>query len=242
MEISLIFCLVVVLILAACIYILLRSYEKLKKLYEDLQESYTNVEKLNSELRAQRHDYLNHLQVVYGLMELEEYEDLHSYLEPMFKDMLKTGKALKTSKPAINALLKAKMDEAESKGIDLYVEVKSDLKELSVADWELCKVLANLIDNAITAMQGQQGEKGIRVDITEDKDRYLFAVADNGPGIPEQLQETVFKQGFSTKSEEGHGMGLYIVANVIKNYRGTIELKSEEETVFTFCFPKTERR
>lgn len=39
------------------------------------------------------------------MMELEEYEDLHHYLEPVYKDMLKTGKALKTSKPAINALL-----------------------------------------------------------------------------------------------------------------------------------------
>lgn len=242
MEISLIFCLVVVLILAACIYALLRSYEKLKKLYEALQESYSNVESLNSELRAQRHDYLNHLQVVYGLMELEEYEDLKKYLEPVFKDMLKTGKALKTSKPAINALLKAKMDEAEGREIDLYVEVKSDLKNLAVEDWELCKVLANLIDNAITALQEKQGEKWIRVDVTEDKSGYLFTITDNGPGIEEHLLEKVFQQGFSTKKEEGHGMGLYIVANVIKAYKGTIELKSEQETVFTIRFPKDERR
>ena len=242
MEISLIFCLVVVLILAACIGVLLRAYEKLKQHYESLKESYTNVEKLNSELRSQRHDYLNHLQVVYGLMELQEYEDLQKYLEPVFKDMLKTGKALKTSKPAINALLKAKMDEAEGKGIDLYVEVKSDLKELAVEDWELCKVLANLIDNAMTALQEQPGEKKIRVDVIEDKENYIFSVADNGPGIPAHLQETVFKQGYSTKSEEGHGMGLFIVANVIKAYKGSIELKSEEETTFTFRFPKEERR
>lgn len=242
MKISLIFCLVVVLIMAACIGILLRSYEKLKQLYESLKESYTNVERLNSELRSQRHDYLNHLQVVYGLMELQEYEDLQKYLEPVFKNMMKTGKALKTSKPAINALLKAKMDEAEGKGIDLYVEVKSDLKELVVEDWELCKVLANLIDNAMTALEEQPGEKKLRVDVIEDKENYIFSVSDNGPGIPTHLQETVFKQGYSTKSEEGHGMGLFIVANVIKAYKGSIELKSEEETIFTFRFPKEERR
>ena len=242
MEISLIFCLVVVLILATCIYALLRSYEKLKKHYEYLRESHTNLERLNSELRAQRHDYLNHLQVVYGLMELEEYDDLQSYLEPVFKDMLKTGKALKTSKPAINALLRAKMDEAEAKGIDLYVEVKSALSNLTVEDWELCRVLANLIDNAMTALNGQQGERNIRIDVTEDNDFYQFIVADNGPGIPKTIQENVFKQGFSTKNEEGHGMGLHIVASIIKNYKGSIELKSEDETVFMFRFPKDERR
>lgn len=93
--------------------ILLYFYSKLNQQYQILRENYVRIEGLNTELRAQRHDYLNHLQVVYGLMELEEYEELKRYLTPVFKDMLKTGKALKTSKPAINALLKAKMDEAE---------------------------------------------------------------------------------------------------------------------------------
>lgn len=241
MEVNLIFCLVVVLILAVCVGVLLHSYEQLKNLYEALKESYANIERLNSELRVQRHDYLNHLQVVYGLIELKEYEELQWYLEPVYKNMLKTGKALKTSKPAINALLKAKMDEAESKGIDLYVEVKSDLSKLEVPDWELCKVLANLIDNAMTALQGLHGEKNIRVDIMENREWYSFSVADNGPGIPSYLQETVFRQGYTTKSEEGHGMGLYIAKNVLKAYRGSIDLKTGEETCFTFRLPKEGR-
>ena len=110
MTISLVFCLVVAVVLLICIMILLKQFLQLKKHYEDLMESFRNLEQLNSTLRAQRHDYLNHLQVVYGMMELEEYEELQQYLEPVYKDMMKTGKALRTSKPAINALLKAKMD------------------------------------------------------------------------------------------------------------------------------------
>ena len=39
----------------------------------DLEDSIHNLERLNAKLRAQRHDYLNHFQVIYGLMELEEY-------------------------------------------------------------------------------------------------------------------------------------------------------------------------
>ena len=68
----LIFCLLVVIVLVVCILIILGAYDKLRKHYQDLQESYHDLEKLNSELRAQRHDYLNHLQVVYGLLELKE--------------------------------------------------------------------------------------------------------------------------------------------------------------------------
>lgn len=272
MKISLIFCLLAVIILVGCIIVLFSIYVKLKRAYDSLKESYQNLEKLNSELRAGRHDYLNHLQVVYGLMELEEYEELHRYLAPVFKDMMKTGKALKTSKPAINALLKAKMDEAESRGIDFYVEVKTDLRALPVEDWELCKVFSNLIDNAMTALSevgagdeepalreagpermglaaGESAEvseagreKYIRVELTEDREQYLFSVSNNGPRIPEQLQEEIFRQGFSTKKEEGHGMGLFIVMNVIRTYKGSLDLTSEEETTFTFRFSKEERR
>ena len=243
MTISLIFCFTAVVLLAICIAVLLWSYRRLKDSYDNLQTSLGNLEKLNSELRAQRHDYLNHLQVVYGLMELEEYSELQRYLQPVYKDMLKTGKALKTSKPAINALLKAKMDEAESKGIDFYIEVKSDLKDLQVEDWELCKVLSNVLDNAMTALEGLNGEKKIELDITEDKEKYCFSVSNNGPKIPEHMQEAIFSQGITSKKGEGHGMGLYIVMNVLKEYHGTMELTSDEyATEFAFSFPKKERR
>lgn len=239
MNINLIFCLIVAAVLGLCIGVMLKFLHRLKVSYEALEESYKNLEQLNSTLRAQRHDYLNHLQVVYGMMELEEYEELHQYLEPVYKDMMKTGKALKTSKPAINALLKAKMGEAESKGIDVYVEVKSDLKELSVADWEVCKVLSNLIDNGMTALDSITGEKQIRIDITETKEAYIFSVANNGPMIPKVEQEHIFKQGFTTKSGEGHGMGLYIVTKVLKENKGSISLNSsEDETTFIVEFKK----
>lgn len=243
MKISLMFGFLAVAVLALCIILLIIYVWKMKLHYQTLRESYENLEELNSNLRAQRHDYLNHLQVVYGLMEMEEYEELRRYLQPVYKDMLKTGKALRTSKPAINALLKAKMDEAENKGIDVYIEVKSNLTNLHVEDWELCKVLSNLLDNAMTALSEKEGEKKIELDISEDLENYRFSISNNGPKIQEELQEHIFKQGITTKKGEGHGMGLYIVSNVLKTYKGTIELRSDEnETIFLFSIPKEERR
>ena len=63
---------------------------RLRHQYDALVSSYRDLERLNSDLRAQRHDYLNHLQVVYGLMELEEYDELKTYLAPIYKGMMKT--------------------------------------------------------------------------------------------------------------------------------------------------------
>lgn len=243
MTVSIQFLLLTVLALVGCVIVFVTIYTRLRHQYDALVSSYRDLERLNSDLRAQRHDYLNHLQVVYGLMELEEYDELKNYLAPIYKGMMKTGKALKTKNPAVNALLRAKMEEAESKGIDFYVEVTSDLSGLKAEPWELCKVLANLMDNAITALEAIPSEKKLRVDIGEDRDSYRFSVANNGPAIPEELQESIFREGFTTKKESGHGMGLSIVTQVLKTYKGTISLSStEEETVFRIRIPKSNQK
>ena len=105
--------------------------------------------------------------------------------------------------------------------------------------WELCKVLSNLIDNGITALQEKQGERKMTLDISEDRDFYFFSVSNNGPAIPEERKEAIFRQGFTTKREEGHGMGLYIVSGILKMNDGTIRVDSnEQETVFTVKFAK----
>lgn len=62
----------------------------------NLQENFKNLEHLNLKLRAQRHEYLNEMQVVYGLLELEEYEEAYRYLHPLYEDIARIGKALRT--------------------------------------------------------------------------------------------------------------------------------------------------
>ena len=228
------------LILAGCLVILLRSYMRLTSRNKALRESVENLGALNDRLRMDRHDYLNHLQIVYGLMELEEYDEMNEYLRKVYKELLKTGKAIKTSKPAINALMAAKMAECEEKGIEFLVEVKSDLKDIGIEDWELCKVLSNLVDNAVRAVgESDSEEKAVRVNITETAENYVFEVEDNGPKIPDEIKEFIFRKGFTTKKGEGHGMGLAIVSRIVSDNKGVIELATDESrTVFTVQFEK----
>ncbi len=204
-----------------------------------LIESISNLGALNTKLRSQRHEYLNQLQVVYGLMELEEYEEAKKYLEPFCKDIMKVSKALKTAQPAVNALLQAKIEMAEQRNVDLYIEVKSDLKQIPIEPWELCKVLGNIIDNGITALQKKEENRNLHIEIDEDSHQYLFSIYNNGPQIPKEQISTIFKEGFTTKKEEGHGIGLYIVANIIQTVGGSIQVHSKaHQTTFEVSIPK----
>lgn len=205
----------------------------------NLEESMKNLEELNTKLRSQRHDYLNHIQVIYGLLELEEYEEAKKYMAPVFKDIMKLSKALKTKQPAVNALLQAKMESAEKESIDFYLEIRSDLKSISIEPWDLCKILANLIDNGITALSEKEKERQLHVEIWEDKEKYYFCIYNNGPVIPKEHMENIFKQGFTTKKEEGHGMGLAIINRILKENNGNIIVFSKEDkTSFQVEIPK----
>lgn len=233
-------CVILVVVLLVCILLLMRSWLRLMAANDTLRETIDNLSRFNDRLRSDRHDYLNHLQVVYGLMELGEYDEMEAYFRNVYKELLKTGKAIKTSKPAINALLAAKSSEAESKGIGFVIEVKSDLSRLGMEDWELCKVLANLIDNALRALgDSDQAEKQLTVNITETRESYVFEVGNNGPAIPEEMRESIFRRGFTTKKGEGHGQGLAIVSDILAANRGTVSFSSDEkETVFKVVFEK----
>ena len=204
-----------------------------------IMETIHNLEELNSRLRSQRHDYINQLQVIYGLLELESYEEAYEYLKPIFKDMMKVGKALRTKIPAVNALLMAKIQMAEARNVDLYIEVKSNLEGIGIEGWELCKILSNIIDNALQAVEMNTGSKKVIVDINEDTEQYQICISNNGPQITEEEMKKIFKAGYSTKKDEGHGFGLSIVEEIMRVNHAVIQVKSsEEETTFELNFEK----
>ena len=73
-----------------------------------LEDAYRQLEDLNATLRRQRHDFTNHLQVVFSLMELGDDAEAMRYVESVYADIRRAGSALKTAIPAVNALIAAK--------------------------------------------------------------------------------------------------------------------------------------
>lgn len=209
--------------------------------YQDrtYQESMEDLEQMNLKMREQRHDYMNQIQIVYGLLELGEYKEARNYLRPVFQDIKKMNNALRTSKPAVNALLQAKIDAAQQQGISVYLEVTTQLVGLPLEPWEFCKILANLIDNAVTAVSGLEEEKKLWLRLDESKESFRFLIRNNGPAIPKEQQKLIFHQGYTTKKGENHGMGLTIVSRVLKECGGHISFVSDENgTVFSVDIQK----
>ena len=90
---------------------------------------------------------------------------------------------------------------------------------------ELNQVWANLIENAIDAMQGE-GELRVR---TFCEDHYVVVeIGDSGPGIPPEIKPYIFDPFFTTKGVgEGTGLGLNTVQTIVRKFGGNIHVSSK---------------
>lgn len=207
------------------------------RVIEALEQTNTEMDTLNHTLRAQRHDFLNHLQVVYSLMEMREYGDATDYLEKVYGEIRSVATFLRTNSTAVNALLQVKAGACAERGITMQMDIRSSLDGLPMPSWELCRVLANLIDNAIDAVKTVD-DPVISLVIAEDIRSYTFSITNNGRPIPPEMRDRIFEAGVSTKGE-GRGMGLSIVRQTLENADGTITCKSDDEqTCFCVTLPK----
>lgn len=209
---------------------------------QELEEAYTQLEDLNREMRAQRHDFMNHIQVVYSLIEMNEPGEAMAYMDKIYGDMQRVSRMLRTACPAVNALIQAKVVEAEQRGAELKLSIAAKWDDKLMPAWEICRVLANLLDNALDACCAAQLPEGVRPTVElvlgEDLRSWFFSVRNNGPAIEEDARARIFEPGFTTKAT-GQGMGLFIVAQTVTQLGGKITLESRDgDTVFSGFVPR----
>lgn len=114
-----------------------------------------------------------------------------------------------------------------------------DIPEILCYQDELNQVWTNIIHNSIQAMEGK-GEliisiNEIEIDLQSNKKGILIKFADNGKGIPQDIQDKIFEAFFTTKpAGEGTGLGLDIVKRIIEKHSGKIWFESKEGEGTTF--------
>lgn len=99
-------------------------------------------------------------------------------------------------------------------------------EEIFVDHVQIEQALANIIYNAVEAIEKSAGEIVVRAEKTPE--HWTISIEDNGPGIPGDRLDDIFKLFYSTKSGKGgNGMGLSLVRAVILAHQGEIEVESE---------------
>jgi sensor histidine kinase regulating citrate/malate metabolism len=233
---AVIFVVVLVLLVISRKLFLLERQEK----YAKVQELYIeHLQELVRVTKAQRHDFVNHLQVVYALLKIGQIEKAQRYIENLYHDVRISGEVLRVSIPELAALLLVKMGIASLKNISFAIEAESSLRELRVKPFELNAVVGNLVDNAFEAVELLAAdERKVALRIFETRKYFVFQTINPG-FIEEELREKIFEPGFSTKPGS-RGIGLASVKSVVEKNRGKILVSSSRVrgTKFTVIFPK----
>lgn len=187
-------------------------------------------------IRGQRHDFINHTQVMYSLLKMKKHEQLSSYMEEVVDQIQTvTMMARQILTPALSALVQAKSAIALDKKIQLECEFSDLPEELPlVKSVDLVRIIGNLIDNAFDAVIVlPEHERYVKLAIQLTQGTLTIRLANSGT-LTERDRRHIFKPGFTTKHDEHSGLGLAIVSDLVKQYGGEIQVENTEKTLIVF--------
>lgn len=170
-------------------------------------------------LRQLRHDMANQIQIISSLLADGENQRAFALMQELREQYDRADSIVYCSNPVINIVLSNKKSEAEKKGIESTVRVKSDLAGLPISDFDLSTVICNLLDNAIRGCESS-GQKNPRLVIELlQKNGYLVIRVLNSCRLSMNIEGAEHIE--STKSgSRTHGWGMPIIAGVARKYRG----------------------
>ncbi|MFZ7101564.1 MAG: ATP-binding protein [Peptococcaceae bacterium] len=216
---------------------------------QNLAEELTGVQRYVQGLRAKSHEFMNKLQAISGLLELEEYDEARHFIAQTTKRQQKILSFLTKSikDPATLGFLLGKIREGEEQGIQCNIKPGSLLKKLpaNFPSEAMVLVLGNLLDNSFEAINEahRPGTGKVTVSIRDEPQTLEILVEDNGTGINTLQKDQLLKKGFSTK-EGDRGYGLFLIKRQVEEFSGgVLDIANRPRrtgTVVTITIPKKE--
>lgn len=199
------------------------------------------------------HDLKNNIQNIYSVLSYKKSSDITDDDLLIFRNNIKMieesinkfstlSLVSKTSeinaKYVISNILSINEHSLKKYNITCTSMLEKDLK-FDAPFFTMTTILNNIFINAINALlDSSQTEKNIYIDYgpNDIKQTIWFKIYDNAPEIPIDIQEKIFTYGFTTRTNQGDGMGLSHVRDVCSHYNGSVELIKSDIIGYTKAF------
>lgn len=206
---------------------------------KQLAEELTGVKAFVQALRVQTHEYKNKLHTISGLLHLGHTKQALEYLSQVQDEHENVTKFLneRIYNENISGLLLSKISRGKELGITVNLDKESKFTKFpeKLDHHDFVVLFGNLIENAFDSFIGVIcQDKEITISIDDNDGILAILVSDNGIGMSKDIQSRIFENGFSTKENEGRGIGLYLVNEIVQKGDGTIEVSSEQNKGTTF--------
>ena len=135
-------------------------------------------------------------------------------------------------------LMQARADEC---GVKFDIHLDENLPPAMFDSEGIHRAVLNIVINAIDAVEDRPGAAiRIQTGYDPDSESVFVAIADNGPGIPEEQLDKIFQLFESTKGARGTGLGLAVSQKILREHGGeiTVQSKPNEGCQFVLAWPR----
>ncbi|EKY1943236.1 sensor histidine kinase [Cronobacter turicensis] len=215
-----------------------------RKDIDSLSVQLSQVKRYADNLRILRHEQLNRMSTLAGLLHLGHYDQALGYIQAQTEHTQELLDFIsgRFRSPTLCGLLIGKCARAREKGVTLSFDPACEMARAfrGLGEAELISVIGNLLDNAIEATQrAEEPHDPVEVLIRLNERELIIEVADRGVGISPALRDRIFEPGFTTKRRGDHGIGLHLIASYVKLAGGTLEVSANTPrgTIFSLFIP-----
>ncbi|ERK28706.1 sensor histidine kinase [Clostridium intestinale] len=216
-------------LLGVILFVLIRSLTKelefrnKQKEFENLKQYTESLEKLYSDMRVFRHDYINIISSMIGYIDNRDmdglerhfYENIIPVSKSMQKNDFKIGAIKNIDIPEIKGIVSSKLIRAQELGLDVHVEVVENIDDVKMNIIDLSRILGILLDNAIEASK-ESLEFKLKLAFIKTEKAIIIVISNSYKEKNISLNK-IFKPNYSTKGS-GRGIGLNNLKKIIDNY------------------------
>lgn len=199
---------------------------------ELLENNYNNLKSVYEENSKLFHDFKNHIQVMRGLADKDNMQELKKYIAGFELQKRSGAEVFYTEDSVVNFILNNKIEEGKMYGIHVTADIDYPAAG-GIAANDMTTILANLFDNAIEACKRitEIREKKISIRIKRNGNMLIIKVENSCEQPPEQKG----KRFLTVKSNKiFHGWGLKSVESTAEKYTGVVKYKYNAENK-CFC-------
>lgn len=204
------------------VMIMFRKQTEKIHVLEDYNKTLTKV---NDSIRGFKHDFSNIIQALDGYAETDNMAGVKTMSRSILKECIYT-KNLESLNPnsiknaAIYSIISNKYFLAQSKNVNMNLEIMTDLKDEEELSYEICRILAILLDNAIeAASKCTNGIVNLRI-LKSSKCNRKDIIVENTYNNKNLDLDKLFEKGYTSKenSLKNHGLGLWNVRKILKKH------------------------
>ncbi len=225
----------IVMINILCLYItvsLNETHKREEQLLLDKKRSEYNrqyaetIKEQYEQARRLRHDMKQYAGTMQALIKDKKFSEAESLAEQQSDNLSKVETIINVENDILNAILNSKLSFAKSKGINVFCSIEKDIS--GIEDIDLCNLLGNLLDNAITAAEKCDTQSRLIEIIISSAGSKLVITVKNS------IQSSVISENSKLKStkenSDEHGFGVKTIKYIAEKYDGKADFYEENLT------------